>query len=124
MTHFTQEPSRLDTDADGDAGVLRLQGGGFLTASMVEQAWSQMQKDGAVHPNVLIDVRDVAGYDNSAVQRARTLLRHAPEFGVQRIAFVANSTAVRTATRAASTHSSVALRTFHHERSARDWLEG
>ncbi|MEM6994205.1 MAG: STAS/SEC14 domain-containing protein [Myxococcota bacterium] len=120
--HYTEQPSRLDAHDDGDAGVLRLEGGGFLTATIVEQAFSRMRDEGPVHPNVLIDLRDVAGYDSQAVARARLLLQHAPAFGVRRIAFLASSGAVHAAAQVASSRAEVPLRSFQSERSARDWL--
>ncbi len=122
--HYTDQPSRLEPSDDPDAAVLRLEGGGFLTASMIERALDRMRDAGPVQPNILIDLRDVAGYDSAAVAEAHQLLQHAPAFGVRRIAFVASSAAVHTATQVASSRATVPLRSFQSERSARAWLAG
>ena len=121
VTHFTDEPSRLDAQEDLAGGVYFLKGGGFLTDAMVEDAVGQLVRQQKAE-RVLIDLRDVAGYDSRAVQRARHWLHQAPSFGVRRIAFVANSSIVRNATRMASTATDVRLETFDCDRSARDWL--
>ena len=123
VTHFTDEPSRLDAQEDLLGGVFFLKGGGFLTDAMVEDAVGQLVRQRPPE-RVLIDLRDVAGYDSRAVQRARHWLHQAPAFGVRRIAFLANSSIVRHATRLASTAADVRLETFDCDRSARDWLRG
>ena len=117
--HYTQEPSRIEARHEDE--VLHLRGGGFVTDAMVAEAFREM-RDRPRQPNLLIDVRDVAGWDSRAVARAARLLHKAPELGVQRIAFLASSSAVDLATRMASTRTGVPLRTFDHEHSARSWL--
>ena len=119
--HYTQEPSQIEAHDEAEAEVLRLRGGGFVTDAMVVEAFREM-RDRPARPNLLIDIRDVAGWDSRAVARAARLLHKAPELGVQRIAFLATSAAVDLATRVASTQTGVPLRTFDHEHSARSWL--
>jgi hypothetical protein len=73
---------------------------------------------------ILVDVRDVAGYDYECTSRAQEWLHHAYRLGIQRIAFVASSNVVRTATLLAARSSNVALRAFEHEHAAERWLAG
>lgn len=120
--HYTEQPSSLEARADTEAGVLWLKGAGFLTATMVEEAFARMRKDAPLSPKLLIDLREFSGYEHHAVAQARHLLPHAPKVGVKRIAFVVPSAAVHTATRVISGHAGVPLRSFHSEGSARDWL--
>ncbi|MBL4685291.1 MAG: STAS/SEC14 domain-containing protein [Nannocystaceae bacterium] len=122
LVHYTQQPSRLEACNDNDKAVLRLQGGGVLTVTIIEQAFSRMRESQSVPPNLLIDLRDVAGYESHAVACANSLLEHAPAYGVRRIAFLASSGAVHAAAQVASSRAIVPLRSFANERSARDWL--
>lgn len=121
--HYTQQPSRLEACNDNDdRAVLRLHGGGVLTATIIEQAFFRMRDSHSVPPNLLIDLRDVAGYESHAVECANSLLEQAPTYGVRRIAFLASSGAVHAAAQVASSRAIVPLRSFANERSARDWL--
>ncbi|MEM9460977.1 MAG: STAS/SEC14 domain-containing protein [Myxococcota bacterium] len=120
--HYTQEPSRLC--ATSDASYTRVRGGGFVTREMLEQALDdlrrtpQTQRPGAM----LVDLREVAGYEASCLRPAQQFLHEAVSLGVSRIALVAPSSVMRTASQVAAHPLPVELRTFEHEPSAQRWL--
>lgn len=122
--HYTEQPSELtaSTCPEDDGGVLHLRGGGFVTREMVDAALRAWERGDAAGLDVLVDLRDVAGYDSGCVHLAAQWLHDAHRRGVRRIAFLASSSVLRTATRLAAERSRVDLRTFEHEPAARAWL--
>lgn len=122
LTHYTEQPSRLS--ASSAAAYLRVLGGGFVTREMLEQTLEDLRRE--VHRDqaaaVLVDLREVAGYETSCLLPARQFLREAVHLGVRRIALVAESSVMRTASRLAAQEVAVELRTFEHEPSAVQWL--
>jgi hypothetical protein len=91
---------------------------------MVDQALRDWERDldPGLPRDVLLDLREVAGYESSCVRLASEWLRNAHQLGIRRIAFLASSTVLRIATRLASDRSGISLRTFDHEPAAREWL--
>ena len=121
-THYTEEPSRLSV-IRGSAFV-RVHGGGFVTRDMLEHAVEELRqgaREGRVGA-LLVDLRAVAGYESTCLLAVRQFLRDAPTLGVPRIAVVASSSVLHTASRLAAHTAAVELRTFEHERSALQWL--
>lgn len=121
--HYTEEPSRLCT-SPGTA-FLRVHGGGFVTRAMLEQTVEEVRAGvrEARLGDLLVDLRTVAGYETACLLPVRQFLREAPVIGVQRIAVVATSSVLRTASRLAAHTVVVELRTFEHERAALQWLQ-
>lgn len=123
---YSKQPARLVVTAE-DRGVLNVRAGGFLTHPMIDDALRPFGLDaavsGAMPRFVLIDVRDLAGYDRSCGPIARELLSRAHATGVRKIAFVASSAVLRTAARVLAGSATVALRAFEHPTSARRWLD-
>lgn len=121
-THYTEEPSRLSVTR-GTAFV-RVHGGGFVTRDMLEHTVEELRQ-GAREARlgaVLVDLRAVAGYETACLLTVRQFLRDAPTLEVHRIAVVASSSVLHTASRLAAHTVAVELRTFEHERSALQWL--
>lgn len=121
--HYTDAPSGLSTTT-ADA-YTRVQGGGFVTREMLEQTLDGLRPSpgrerlGAI----LIDLREVAGYEASCLRPARQFLADAASLGVDRIALVASSSVMRWASRLAAGPLPIELETFEHEPSAKQWLE-
>jgi len=118
--HFTDLPPALDVRVHDD--LLRVEGVGFVTRAMTEAALAPLAV-GAPQPRVLVDLRDVSGYEAECVEIARQWLRRAHGMGIQRIAFVANSSVVRTATEVVARHLGAPLRTFATPEGAQRWLD-
>ena len=74
--------------------------------------------------SMLIDLRNVAGYEASCLRPAAQFLREAPQLGLTRIALVATSSVMRTASQLAASSLRVELRMFEHEPHATQWLQG
>lgn len=121
--HYTDQPSRLEAHKDLSNGVMLFEGGGIVTEAMVDQAFSRVKNAPTTPPHVLIDLRNVAGYDANAVTRAEHLLAGVVAAGVRRIAFVADSPLLHTTAQVLSSGTSAAVRGFHHEPTARAWLQ-
>jgi hypothetical protein len=123
--HYTQEESvlRTFTRADPSRPVLHVHGGGFVTRKMLARTLRSLLVEEFAAREILVDLRDVAGYERDVVRMASEWLRTAHSQGVRRIAFIANSAVVRTATRLASEHAGVTLRTFSDHEEAHRWLE-
>lgn len=122
--HYSQLPDALEATPEDDA-LLHVRGGGFVTRDMLNRVLDRYGPNSGrpPPPSLLIDLRDVAGYDSEVSAQARTLLDAAPRLGVERIAFVGSSTVLRTASRLADRQGSpIAVRAFDHERPARAWL--
>lgn len=113
---------RTFTRADASRPVLHIHGGGFVTKQMLARTLRSLPGHELAPREILVDLRDVAGYESDVVRMASEWLRNAADQGVERIAFVASSAVVRTATRLASEHAGVTLRTFAEEEEARAWL--
>jgi hypothetical protein len=121
-THYTEEPSRLSTTSS--AAYVRVHGGGFVTREMLEQTLEDLRRSPReARPGaMLVDLRAVAGYESACLLAARQFLRDAPDLGLQRIALVATSSVMHTASRLAAHSLAVELRTFERELSAVHWL--
>ena len=102
--------------------MLHVHGGGFVTKDMVARTLRSFPGDEFAPREILVDLRDVAGYETDVVRLADEWLRNAHRQGVRKIAFVANSAVVRTATQLASERAGVTLRTFADDADAAAWL--
>lgn len=103
---------------------MRVHGGGFVTRAMLEQAINGVLAEPASSSSILVDLREVAGYEAACLRPAHDFLRQAASKGLTRIALVASSSVMRTASRMAASAVSVELRTFAHEPTAKRWLHG
>ena len=122
LKHYTEEPSRLTLSRS--AAFVRVHGGGFVTREMLDATVEEL-RTGAAEARldaVLVDLRMVAGYETACLLPVRQFLREAPTLGVRRIAVVATSSVLRTASRLAAHKVEVELRTFEQERTALQWL--
>lgn len=97
-----------------------------MTREMLEQTLDELRREAHLSHTgaMLVDLRDVAGYETSCLALALQFLREAPSIGFRRIALVASSSVLRTASRLAAQGVPVELRTFEHEPSAVQWLDG
>jgi hypothetical protein len=120
VKHYTQQPSELRSSAE--SRVLQVRGGGFVTRQMVKETILGWQDD-ALPSGVLVDLREVAGYESGCATMAHRWLLGAHRHGVQRIAFVASSSVLRTATKLVSSAAAVDLQIFDDDVTARRWLE-
>lgn len=120
--HYTEEPSRLSLSRS--AAFVRVHGGGFVTRDMLDATVEELRTGSreARLDALLVDLRMVAGYETACLLPVRQFLREAPALGVHRIAVVATSSVLRTASRLAAHTVVVELRTFEHERTALQWL--
>jgi len=116
--HYTEQPSALRGVLSGCGGTLFIEGGGFLTPTMVEEALSLASSASGI----LVDLREVSGYDADCVRRAEEWLTVARRHGVRRIAFIASSIVFRTAALLVARRTTIDVRTFEHEPEARRWL--
>lgn len=115
--HYTEMPSALRGAMSG-GDMLVVQGGGFVTPQMVEETLPLVSRA----QGVLIDLREVSGYDAGCVRRAEDWLAMAQRLGVRRIAFIASSIVFRTAAQLVARRASIEMRTFETESQARRWL--
>jgi len=120
--HFTDLPSALDVRAHEH--MLRVEGAGFVTPSMIDEALAPFDGGNDLPPRILVDLRNVSGYEAACVESARRLLGRANAQGTERIAFVANSSVVRTATEVVARHLQAPLRTFNAAAQAEAWIRG
>lgn len=118
--HFTDLPSGFAIEVRDR--VLCVEGAGFVTRPMAEEALTPFLSAGPVPDSVLVDLRNVSGYEAACAQVARSILSQATGFGVRRIAFVANSSILRTAAEVTAQHLSAPLHTFESHEGARSWL--
>ena len=119
MKHYTQEPSRLQTSSP-ETALIEVRGGGFVTRQMVHEtldAWRAAQPSG-----ILVDLREVAGYEAGVASLAHRWLLDAHRSGVRRVACIASSSVLRTLSHVASSRAQVDLRVFEDELAARSWL--
>ena len=119
--HFTDLPSGLAIEIRDR--VLRVEGAGFVTRPMAEQALSPFLAAGPVPDSVLVDLRNVSGYEAACAEVAQSMLLRARGFGVRRIAFVANSSILRTAAEVIAQHLHAPLHTFESPEGAQSWLD-
>lgn len=89
---------------------------------MAEDALSSFPDGTGLPSLVLIDLRNVSGYEAPCVEVAREWLARARSCGVERIAFVANSSVVRTSTAVMAGHLEAPLQTFSVPDRAKAWL--
>lgn len=127
IRHYTQQPSALRTSTSTEARLAQIEGGGFVTRSMLKQALSYWTDDresvGRAWPSlILVDLREVVGYEAECFPVAQQWLSRARHLGVRRVACVASSSVLRTAAHVATESSSIDLRIFEHETHARHWL--
>jgi hypothetical protein len=118
VKHYTQQPSRLLSRPE--TTLIEVRGGGFVTRQMVHEtldAWGRTLPSG-----ILVDLREVAGYEAGCARLAHRWLLDAHRSGVQRIACIASSSVLRTVSRVASSEACVELRIFEDEPAARSWL--
>lgn len=120
--HYTQLPSELHTACDLRAPVAHVRGGGFLTREMVDATLDQWRGSDDMPTRVLIDLRDVAGYEAGCAALAHEFLRQSQGQRVRRIAFVATSSVLRTAAQLVSPQAHVHVRVFSDANAAQHWL--
>lgn len=128
--HYTDQPSGLISvlQTRGERTVLHVQGGGFVTSEMVEQTMARLSPS-EVAPqktqptDILVDLREVAGYDHECLRYANRWLTYIERLGVQRVALVANSSVLRTASSMAAKATAIDLRMFDAELAASKWLD-
>ena len=123
MKHYTQLPSELKTSSDAQQTFVHVRGGGFLTQDMVGATLDQWTAGESMPTELLVDLRDVAGYESGCAELAHQFLETALQSGVRRIAFVATSAVLRTAAKLLLSGSSVRVRFFQDELAAKRWLE-
>lgn len=119
--HYTDLDSQLSTIEDVETYVLCIRGSGFVTREMVGATVQKIVGAGD-HDGVLVDLRDVAGYEQGCAHIAQQWLLDPNRGGIRRVAFVASSSVLRTATHLVSDRFGVALRTFDDTDGARCWL--
>ncbi len=118
--HFTDLPPALRSRVHD--GVLRVEGVGFVTRAMAEDAFAPLARGSGLEQRIMIDLRNVSGYEAACVELAREWLSHAQAYGVERIAFVAYSSVVRTATEVVARHLRAPLKTFDTVDAAHAWV--
>ena len=122
--HYSQQMPRLET-AQGQGPrtgrpLMHVRGYGFITVTMVREALANWP---AGQPSaVLIDLRDVAGYEAGCGRLARQWL-HDTAGSHCRIALVASSSVLRVAVSLFDIRGSNELRHFGHVSNALDWLD-
>lgn len=119
--HFTDLPSGLAIEVRGR--VLCVEGAGFVTRPLAEESLKPFLSPGPVPDSVLVDLRNVSGYEADCTQLAQSMLAQARGFGVRRIALVANSSILRTAAKVIAQHMHAPLQTFESHEGAQSWLE-
>jgi hypothetical protein len=119
VKHYTQQPSELQTSSP-ETALIEVRGGGFVTRQMVHETLDRWK--GVLPSSILVDLREVAGYESGCAALAHRWLLDAHQSGVQRIACIASSSVLRTLGRVASSRATVALQVFEDEPTARSWL--
>lgn len=118
--HFTDLPSGLAIEVRDR--VLCVEGAGFVTRTLAEESLRPFLSAGPVPDSVLVDLRNVSGYQADSTQLAQSMLAQARGFGVRRIALVANSSILRTAAEVIAQHLHAPLHTFESREGAQSWL--
>lgn len=123
--HYTQQPSQLRSETCTAAAVVRVTGTGFVTLAMLEETLRELEQ-GSLAPDLavglMIDLREIVGCESRCVARFGEWLKTAGRHGVQRVALVAASSVLRTATRLVAGRLEIQLATFGGEAAARAWL--
>jgi len=125
--HFTDLPSGFAIEVRDR--VLCVEGAGFVTRPMAEEALSPFLSGGSVSgsvlpDSVLVDLRNVSGYEAACAEVAQSMLSQARGIGFRRIAFVANSSILRNAAEVIAQHLHAPLHTFASHEGAQSWLQG
>jgi hypothetical protein len=124
--HYTQQPSRVTTQTNTAMTIMYSRMQGYITAPMLTgelDGWDARYTE-RLPSALLLDLRDVAGYGPGTPSIARRWLTKSESRGVQRIAFIASSSVIRTIVRVISPDVNVQMRCFASESSAIEWLEG
>ncbi len=119
---YTEQPAELWTASDASSAVAVLAGGGFWTLDMVDGALAQFRNDDVRPSGLLVDLRGVIGYEVGFRTVADAVVRDALRCGVDRIAFVASSAALRLGAAAVARYSEAHVRVFDDDRRARRWF--
>lgn len=129
--HFSQLRSALRTNmpsepSNASVAVLELRLQGFIDGKVLAERFEDLAASLEHEPplGVLCDLREVAGYGPRTPQLARSWLAVAQRIGVRRVAVVATSSVVRTATGVLASGLGLELRGFLGDRKARRWLAG
>lgn len=120
--HYTRTPSAMRMACDVADASVRVLGGGFVTRDMVGATLDHWRGEDGGPQAVLVDLRDVAGYESGFATIAADLLEGVAQCGVQRVAIVASSAVLRTAARVAAPRSGVHVRCFDDDLAAKLWL--
>ena len=126
IVHYSQQPSYFKINAD-DHPFVRVRGTGFVSEDMLRSAmsnWAKAFAEEEAPVSLLIDLRNVAGYDARCGTLVRSWIRRAHSDGVRRIALVTGSSVLRTATRMMGSKVPVEVRWFGDEKKAKGWLAG
>lgn len=121
--HYTQTPSAMRVACDIVDASVRVLGGGFVTRDMVGATLDHW-RDGETAPSgVLVDLRDVAGYEQGFAAIAADLLVGIQRCGGRRVALLASSAVLRSAASVVASRTGIQVRCFHDERAAKRWLD-
>lgn len=123
--HYTQLPSQLRSETCSTAAVVRVTGTGFVTLAMLEETLRELEQESlatGLAVGLMVDLREIVGYESSCVVRFGEWLESADRYGVQRVAVVAASSVLRTATRLVAGRVDVQLATFDGKAAAQAWL--
>ena len=123
--HYTQQPNKVTSKTNSALTVLYARLQGFITGPMLREevgGWDAQYGD-RLPGCVLLDLRDVAGYGSGTPRIARDWLVSADGRGVQRIAFVASSSVIRTIVRVVEPEVKAKMKCFANETAAIEWLE-
>jgi len=93
-----------------------------LTKKMLDEALAPLGCS-QTRGGVLVDLRDVAGYESGCATRAREWLSNARQWGLRRVAVVTSSSVLRTAGHMAAYQCGVEFRMFEREDRAEQWLK-
>ena len=101
--HYTQLTPHVHTRVHrhDDGSVFEIRGGGIVSPAMIERTLGQWDA-GCAPSNLLVDLRDVVGYEAGSIRVADQWLDRAPDQGVQKVALLASSTVLATAAQLAS----------------------
>lgn len=121
--HYTQTPSAMRVACDLADAAVRVLGGGFVTRDMLGATLDDWRDGEAAPAGVLVDLRDVAGYESGFAVFAAELLEGIGRCGVSRVAIIASSAVLRTAASVVAPTTGVHVRCFHDERAAKRWLD-
>jgi hypothetical protein len=128
--HYTQTPSAMRVACDLADASVRVLGGGFVTRDMVGATLDHWRDGESAPAGLLIDLRDVSGYESGFAAIVAELLEGAHTCGVRRVAILASSSLLRTAASAIAvelgsdpSQGGECVACFGDERAAKRWLE-